>query len=282
MGSVADDQRGAAAGVNNTTRELGGTLGVAVFGSIFASSYAPKIISAFRADCPSRPAPRPKPTSPWQQRWRWSAHAPRAAQPALRIDHVHRVSQRLAGGVHRGRRGCGAGRARRCAAPARAELMLLLLRTRMRHWMSAPCGGSGARPVMTGPGWQAIGLARPSDGGSAIGGATAKVSGACRTPAMTGLAVRSTGPAGSSEAKRSTSSLEHDPGLEPGQGGAEAEVGPESEAHVWIGVAVDAELTGVGPEHLFVTVGRGVHEQHGVTFGNRLTPDGGGGRWPCA
>ncbi|HEY6471633.1 MAG TPA: MFS transporter [Acidimicrobiales bacterium] len=48
MGSVPDEQRGAAAGVNNTTRELGGTLGVAVFGSIFASAYAPKIISAFR------------------------------------------------------------------------------------------------------------------------------------------------------------------------------------------------------------------------------------------
>jgi hypothetical protein len=48
MGSVPDEQRGAAGGVNNTTRELGGTLGVAVFGSIFASSYAPKIISAFR------------------------------------------------------------------------------------------------------------------------------------------------------------------------------------------------------------------------------------------
>ena len=48
MGSVPDEQRGAAAGVNNTTRELGGTLGVAVFGSIFASSYAPRIISAFR------------------------------------------------------------------------------------------------------------------------------------------------------------------------------------------------------------------------------------------
>ena len=48
MGSVPDDQRGAAAGVNNTTRELGGTLGVAVFGSIFASAYAPRIISAFR------------------------------------------------------------------------------------------------------------------------------------------------------------------------------------------------------------------------------------------
>ena len=47
MGSVPDEQRGAAAGVNNTTRELGGTLGVAVFGSIFASAYAPRIISAF-------------------------------------------------------------------------------------------------------------------------------------------------------------------------------------------------------------------------------------------
>ena len=42
MGSVADDQRGAAAGVNNTTRELGGTLGVAVFGSVFASSFRPQ------------------------------------------------------------------------------------------------------------------------------------------------------------------------------------------------------------------------------------------------
>jgi EmrB/QacA subfamily drug resistance transporter len=49
MGSVPDTQVGAAAGVNNTTRELGGVLGVAVFGSTFASAYAPKIISAFRS-----------------------------------------------------------------------------------------------------------------------------------------------------------------------------------------------------------------------------------------
>ena len=48
MGSVPDEQRGAAAGVNNTTRELGGTLGVAVFGSLFASAYAPRVISAFK------------------------------------------------------------------------------------------------------------------------------------------------------------------------------------------------------------------------------------------
>jgi MFS family permease len=56
MGSVPDEQRGAAAGVNNTTRELGGTLGVAVFGSLFASSYGPKIIAAF--------APLPIPAVP--------------------------------------------------------------------------------------------------------------------------------------------------------------------------------------------------------------------------
>ncbi len=48
MGSLAVDQIGAGAAVNNTTRELGGTLGVAVLGSVFASAYSPKIIEAFR------------------------------------------------------------------------------------------------------------------------------------------------------------------------------------------------------------------------------------------
>jgi MFS family permease len=47
MGSLAADQIGAGAAVNNTTRELGGTLGVAVLGSVFASAYAPKVIRAF-------------------------------------------------------------------------------------------------------------------------------------------------------------------------------------------------------------------------------------------
>jgi hypothetical protein len=82
MGSVSDEQRGAAAGVNNTTRELGGTLGVAVFGSIFASSYGPKIISAFR--------PLPIPAGPKAEAHQSMAaalavvgHAPRAARPAL-------------------------------------------------------------------------------------------------------------------------------------------------------------------------------------------------------
>lgn len=82
MGSVSDEQRGAAAGVNNTTRELGGTLGVAVFGSIFASSYAPRIISAFR--------PLPIPAGPKAEAHQSMAaalvvvqHAPAAARPYL-------------------------------------------------------------------------------------------------------------------------------------------------------------------------------------------------------
>jgi DHA2 family multidrug resistance protein-like MFS transporter len=82
MGSVADDQRGAAAGVNNTTRELGGTLGVAVFGSIFASSYAPKIVDAFR----SLPIPVGPKTESHQSVAAAIAvihHAPRAVRPAL-------------------------------------------------------------------------------------------------------------------------------------------------------------------------------------------------------
>ncbi|HWF17493.1 MAG TPA: MFS transporter [Acidimicrobiales bacterium] len=78
MGSVPDDQRGAAAGVNNTTRELGGTLGVAVFGSIFASAYAPKIISAFR--------PLPIPAGP-------KAESHQSVAAALTV--IHRAPQNV-------------------------------------------------------------------------------------------------------------------------------------------------------------------------------------------
>jgi EmrB/QacA subfamily drug resistance transporter len=46
MASLADDQVGAGAAVSNTTRELGGTLGVAVLGSVFASTFATKAIAA--------------------------------------------------------------------------------------------------------------------------------------------------------------------------------------------------------------------------------------------
>lgn len=44
MGSVTRDKAGVASAVNDTAREVGGTLGVAVVGSVFASLYGPKIV----------------------------------------------------------------------------------------------------------------------------------------------------------------------------------------------------------------------------------------------
>ncbi len=46
MGSLAIDKAGIGSAVNDTTRELGGTLGVAIVGSVFASVYSHRIDSA--------------------------------------------------------------------------------------------------------------------------------------------------------------------------------------------------------------------------------------------
>ena len=296
MGSVADDQRGAAAGVNNTTRELGGTLGVAVFGSIFASSYAPRIISAFRP-LPIPAGPKAEAHQSMAAALAVVAHAPHAVRPALRIGRLLGLPQRARGGLHRRRRGRGAGCAGRLQAPARAAGS----GEAFGRSDGERCAGGAtpgrrawARPGPTTP----AGRAEPpscadcaesmlrrlcrGSAGRPLALVDAKTSGACRTPAMTGLAVRSTAPAGASDAKRSSSSHSTTRRLEPGQRGPEAEVGPEPEAHVGVGVAIDRELAGVGAEDGLVPVGRRVDEQHRVARGDRLTPDGGGRRWPFA
>ncbi len=46
MGSLSTDKAGIGSAVNDTTRELGGTLGVAIVGSVFASVYSRRIESA--------------------------------------------------------------------------------------------------------------------------------------------------------------------------------------------------------------------------------------------
>ena len=43
MGSLSADKAGVGSGVNDTTRELGGTLGVAIVGSVFASIYSGRL-----------------------------------------------------------------------------------------------------------------------------------------------------------------------------------------------------------------------------------------------
>ena len=63
MGSLRPDQVGAGAAVNNTTRELGGTLGVAVLGSVFASSFGPRVATALRSLGAARAVSRSASTS---------------------------------------------------------------------------------------------------------------------------------------------------------------------------------------------------------------------------
>jgi hypothetical protein len=43
MGSLSVDKAGVGSAVNDTTRELGGTLGVAIVGSVFASIYSSRL-----------------------------------------------------------------------------------------------------------------------------------------------------------------------------------------------------------------------------------------------
>jgi len=49
MTSLPPNQIGGGSAVNNVTRELGGTLGVAVVGSVFSSIFGPQIINAFNS-----------------------------------------------------------------------------------------------------------------------------------------------------------------------------------------------------------------------------------------
>ena len=48
MGALPSDKAGVGSAVNDTTRELGGTLGVAIVGSVFASLYGPQIVDGLK------------------------------------------------------------------------------------------------------------------------------------------------------------------------------------------------------------------------------------------
>jgi hypothetical protein len=48
MGALPEAKAGVGSAVNDTTRELGGTLGVAVVGAVFASIYGPEVAEALR------------------------------------------------------------------------------------------------------------------------------------------------------------------------------------------------------------------------------------------
>jgi len=54
MGSLPTEKAGVGSAVNDTTRQLGGTLGVAVIGSLFASAYGDKLTAGIRGLLPER------------------------------------------------------------------------------------------------------------------------------------------------------------------------------------------------------------------------------------
>jgi hypothetical protein len=83
MGSLSADKAGVGSAVNDTTRELGGTLGVAIVGSVFASIYSGRL-----ADAPAVQA-LPEQTravmgESMAAAQQVIAHVPPAAAPALR------------------------------------------------------------------------------------------------------------------------------------------------------------------------------------------------------
>ncbi len=81
---------------------------------------------------------------------------------------------------------------------------------------------------------------------------------------------------------------EGDPGLEPGEGGAHAEVAPAAEAHQLGGVAVEVVAVGLGEDRL-VPVGRAHQQQHPVparrcgrrAARGRCGPPGAASGWRC-
>jgi len=83
MGSLAPEQVGAGAAVNNTTRELGGTLGVAVLGSVFASAYGPRTLHAL-AGYPVPASAREAARQSVAAALAVAGHAPGAVQPTIR------------------------------------------------------------------------------------------------------------------------------------------------------------------------------------------------------
>jgi hypothetical protein len=53
MGAVAADKAGVGSAINDSTRLLGGTLGVAVIGSVYATLYGSRLTSALPASLPA-------------------------------------------------------------------------------------------------------------------------------------------------------------------------------------------------------------------------------------
>jgi EmrB/QacA subfamily drug resistance transporter len=97
MGALPPDKAGAGSAVNDTTREVGGTLGVAIIGSVLSSAYASHVTSALTA----LGAPRTV-TSLASQSLEAGLVAAGHLPPALRATTVQAARQAFMTGLHGG------------------------------------------------------------------------------------------------------------------------------------------------------------------------------------
>jgi hypothetical protein len=84
MGSLSADKAGVGSAVNDTTREFGGTLGVAIAGSIFASVYSGHLGAAALPGLPAEA----------MRRSMALAHTVIGRLPAQQGDHVRAIVDR--------------------------------------------------------------------------------------------------------------------------------------------------------------------------------------------
>ncbi|MGH9020875.1 MAG: DHA2 family efflux MFS transporter permease subunit [Acidimicrobiales bacterium] len=97
MATLSADQVGAGAAANETTRELGGTLGVAVIGSVFSSLFGPAVRSAFLR-VGLNGAPLAAAQRSMQEARATVTHLPTAVQPGV----AREVTAAFIDGLHRG------------------------------------------------------------------------------------------------------------------------------------------------------------------------------------
>lgn len=106
MGALPPAKSGAGSAVNDTTREVGGTLGVAILGSVLSSAYAGHVLTALtRLGAPAAAAHEASQSV--VAGLITAAHLP----PALQAAAAESVRQAFTTGLHRGSAAAAAGTA---------------------------------------------------------------------------------------------------------------------------------------------------------------------------
>jgi EmrB/QacA subfamily drug resistance transporter len=127
MGALPPDKAGAGSAVNDTTRELGGTLGVAIVGSVLSSAYGSHVTSSLASLGASHPV-----TSLASQSIEAGLAAAAHFPPAMRAAAAESARQAFMTGLHSGSWAAAA------ATTAGALIALAFLPARPRHPASAP------------------------------------------------------------------------------------------------------------------------------------------------